>query len=117
MDRENGEAGAAGQPPLPAFPKAFVEDFIEVFAGLTGTPEPCDESAFQLRFDPLVEFFETRFADDHLAIDKESRGSPDLQYLAGVFAVGRDLFEQRLILQAVLDGLCAQPCLPPDQLA
>ena len=38
MDRDNGEAGAAGQPPLPAFPKAFVEGFIEVFAGLTGSP-------------------------------------------------------------------------------
>jgi hypothetical protein len=48
MDRDNGEAGAAGQPPLPAFPKAFVEGFIEAFAGLTGMPEPSDESAFQL---------------------------------------------------------------------
>src|SRR6202021_867357 len=31
---DNGEAGAFGQPPRGAFPKAFVWVFIEVFAGV-----------------------------------------------------------------------------------
>jgi hypothetical protein len=43
MDRDNGDAGAEGQPPLEAFPKGFikgfVEGFIKAFAGLTG---PCE---------------------------------------------------------------------------
>ena len=34
MDRDNGEAGPEGQPPLAAFPKGFIEGFVEVFAGL-----------------------------------------------------------------------------------
>jgi hypothetical protein len=43
MDRDNGDAGAEGQPPPTAFPKGFikgfVEGFIKAFAGLTG---PCE---------------------------------------------------------------------------
>jgi hypothetical protein len=51
MDRDNGDAGAEGQPPLEAFPKGFVEGFvrgfIKAFVGLTGGANPVKKSAFQ----------------------------------------------------------------------
>jgi hypothetical protein len=39
MDRDNGDAGAGGQPPPEAFPKGFLKGFVEAFAGLTGAQE------------------------------------------------------------------------------
>jgi hypothetical protein len=51
MARDNGDAGAEGQPPPAAFPKGFVEGFaegfIEAFAGLSGMYESAEKSAFQ----------------------------------------------------------------------
>jgi hypothetical protein len=34
--RDNGCAGARGQPAKPAFPKGFMDGFIEVFVGVIG---------------------------------------------------------------------------------
>src|ERR1700737_965349 len=102
MDRDNGDAGAGGQPPPEAFPKGFLKGFVRVLSrllrGLRERRNPAGESTFQQRFDPFVEFFEAGFAHDTLAFEEESRGFPDLQPLAGVFAVGRDqLFKNDLI--------------------
>src|SRR5215213_6966975 len=86
--------------------------WIPARASLAGTTG-C-ESALQQRFDLLVEFLERGRALDHLAVDEESRRRVDLQHLAGKLLVGGDLVEQRLILQAVLDRLLAEPGLLAD---
>src|SRR5258708_35952616 len=62
-------------------------------------------SALQQRRDTLRKFLERGFALEHLAVDEEGRGRIDLQNFAGVFLVGRDLVEQGLILEAILDIL------------
>ena len=61
------------------------------------------ESALQHRIDALCELFEALLALDHLAVDEEGRCRLHLQHVGGELLVGRDLVEQRLILQAVLD--------------
>src|SRR5947209_15050450 len=66
-----------------------------------------EKSALQQRLDYLVEVLECRRAFDHLAVDEEGRGRIDLQHLVCVFLIGRDLVEQRLVLQAILDRLLA----------
>src|SRR5260221_6673706 len=108
--RDNGEAGAGGQPARRAFPKAFV--------GLTGLVESAlagpEESALQQRLDLLVKFLERSLALDHLAIDEKGWRRVDLQHVAGEFLVGGDLVEQRLVLEAGLDGLLAEARLPAD---
>src|SRR4051794_11405567 len=65
--------------------------FAALYPGYLG------ESALQQRFDSLVEHIETRIACDLLAVDEEGRRRIDLQHVAGVFLIGRDLVEQRLI--------------------
>src|SRR5258708_37979975 len=112
MARDNGEAGAEGQPARRAFPKGFIVGFAAY-----GTVEMrWRESGFQQRFYPLVELLEAGFADDHLAIDEKARRAIDLQHILGVFLDGGDLVLHRLVLQAILDRLNAEPSLPPDQL-
>src|SRR5437899_859126 len=122
MGRDNGGAGAEGQPPQPAFPKAFAKGsvtcFVEVFAGLTASDESnlpgTSELAFQQGLKALVEFLEPCVALDQLAIDEEGGRRIDLQNVGGVLLIGGDLVEQRLILEAVLDRLLAQPGLLAD---
>src|ERR1700730_19051744 len=101
VGRDNGEAGASGQPAGRAFPKAF--------AGLTGLVESAlaapEESALQQWLDLLVKFLERGLALDHLAIDEKGRCRVDLQYVAGEFLVRRELVEQAQHLEAALDRL------------
>src|SRR5216684_8316721 len=115
---DNGEAGAGGQPSPEAFPKGFIEGFIEGFVELIGSyesrPGGDKESALQQRFDLLVEFLERGLALDHIAIDEKGRRRVDLQHLVGEFLVGGDLVEQRLVLEAILDRLLAEPGLLAD---
>src|SRR3982750_4062114 len=105
--------GVGGKGGGGAFPKAF--------AGLTGAAylrrEELAQSALQQRFDPLVEFGKGCLAFDLLAIEEKGRRRINLQHLAGVFLVGRDLVEQGLVLEAILDGLLAETGLlaDPDQ--
>src|SRR5215213_4568901 len=80
-------------------------------------PVGVEQSGLQQRLDLLVEIRERRVALDLLAIDKKGRCRIDLQYLAGIFLVGRDLVEQGLVLEAILDRLLAETGLlaDPDQ--
>src|SRR5579859_74315 len=64
-------------------------------------------ASLQKRVDLLLEFLNRRLALDLLAVDEEGRRRVHLQYVAGVFLVGGDLVEQRLVLQAVVDLLLA----------
>src|SRR5437879_13649242 len=75
--------------------------------GLRGRLNPDPESALQERLDLLVEFLKRGFALDLLAVDKEGRRRIDLEHLAGVFLVGGDLVQQRLVLQTSVDRLRA----------
>ena len=72
------------------------------------------DQLFKQRVDLLVEFLERGLALDLLAIDEEGRRRIHLQHLAGVFLVGGDLVEQRLVLQAILDLLLAEARLLAD---
>src|SRR5437764_9045948 len=110
--RDNGEAGTGGQPARGAFPKGFVS----LLLGLRAPTKSVDESAFQQRFNALVEFLEARFADDHLTADEKGRGPLDLQHVLGKLLAGTDLVLHRLALQAILDRLRAQPGLASDRL-
>ena len=74
------------------------------------------ESGFQQRFYPLVELLEGGFADDHFTVDEKGRRAVDLEHILGVFLDRGDLVLHRLVLQAILDRLRAEPGLPPDQL-
>src|SRR6266480_211245 len=71
-------------------------------------------SALQERLDLLVEFLERGLALDLLAIDERGRRRIDLQHLTGEFLIGGDLVEQRLVLEAALDGLLAETGLLAD---
>src|SRR5882762_6373077 len=90
----------------PGFSQGIYKGFIVSFAGVTPwceyRPAGTRESAFQQRFDLLVEFLERGLAPDHVAIDEEGRRRTDLQHLGGEFLVGGDLVEQRLVLEAVV---------------
>src|SRR5712671_4846934 len=98
--------------------QSFCRGFVESFAGLTARSEStasgASESAFQQGFDALVEFLEALFALDHLAIDEKGRRRIHLQHFGGELLIGRDLVEQRLILEAFLDRLLAQSGLQAD---
>src|SRR6478609_84237 len=72
------------------------------------------ESALQQRIDLLGEFLERGLALDLLAVDEERRRRIDLQNVAGIFLVGGDLVEQRLVLQAGLDLLLSETGLLAD---
>src|ERR1700676_235203 len=73
-------------------------------------------SALQQRRDALGKLLERGLALEHLAIDEEGRCRIDLQNFVGVFLVGCDLVEQRLILEAILDILFAKARLLADPL-
>src|SRR5258705_4467273 len=101
-----------------SFSQRFCRGFVESFAGLTVPNESNasgpSESAFQQGFNALVEFLEALFALDHLAIDEKGRRRIDLQHIGGELLIAGDLVEQRLILEAFLDGLLAQSGLQAD---
>src|SRR5882757_6273541 len=65
-------------------------------------------SALQQCIDALAELVEGLFALEHLAVDEEGRCRIDLQHLGGEFLVGRDLVEQRLILQTIFHRLLGE---------
>jgi len=86
LPRDNGEAGAGGQPPRRLFPR--------LLRGLCGADRAqaavAQGSAFRQRLDLPVEFLERRLAHDRLAIDEKGRGSPDLERLDGELAARSD---------------------------
>ena len=101
MVSDNGEAGAEGQRDGGLFP-SLLSRFLQ---GLRARMNPVCESGFQQGFDAPVERLEGDFAHDHLAIDEKGRGALNLQHVDGELPDGRELVHQRLILQAILDGL------------
>src|SRR5258707_9585716 len=92
--------------------QAFCQGFFpRLLRGLSGYLNPACryvKSALEQRLDLLVEFLERGLALDHLAIDEKGRCRVDLQHLAGEFLIGGDLVQQRLVLEAGLDGLLAE---------
>src|SRR5438045_9731159 len=108
MGRDNGGAGAEGQPPQAAFPKGFMEPFAALTPPSESNASGALESAFQQGLYALVEFLKRLFALDHLAINEKGRRRTDLQHLGRELLIGGDLVEQRLVLEAFLDRLLAQ---------
>ena len=106
--RDNGEAGQPkGNRRRGLFPRllqGYYERIMpEIYRDSGAVKFPVNAQLLSSGFDPLVEFLERGFALDLLAIDEKGRRRIDLQHLGGVFLVGDDLVEQRLVLQAGLD--------------
>src|SRR3984957_16017818 len=57
-------------------------------------------SALQQRIDPLGKFLVRSLALDLLAIDEEGRRRIHLQHVGGVFLIGGELVEHRLVREA-----------------
>src|SRR3954470_5160167 len=135
--RDNGDGRARGQPAGPAFPRLFWmcgawaarnpnqaggPNIAGRAALLDGNkacavqrPGRCSgTSALEKRVDLLLEFLDRGLALDLLAIDEEGRRRIHFKNLAGVFLVGGDLVEQRLVLQAGLDLLLCETGLLAD---
>src|SRR5438876_5801052 len=94
--------------------RLFPRDLSRLLLDLGERLNPGPESALQERLDLLVEFLERGFALDLLAVDKEGRRRINLEHLAGVFLVGGDLVQQRLVFQATVDRLRAEAGLLAD---
>ena len=100
--------------PNDAVRAALVLTVVSSLYGIQRADRCTGESALQKRVDPLLELLDRGLALDLLTIDEEGWRRIHFENLAGVFLVGFDLVEQRLILQSGLDLFLAESGLLVD---